>query len=177
MDRAEFLRDVRDLFETTVDREGLEYDRVIYRVERPLRQGVVAHVRSFLDGDGGDIEDDAVAHAVDEAVGNVHYPDTSPLLKLQPEGFTLPEAVAVLHFYQPHFPLYREAAVDALQGLGYDVAWTTDLTEAGLAAYGDYEQSIQDLMDGLHFRHVPEIHCYRQRVVEGALTALQRRET
>lgn len=176
MDRADFLREIRPLFESTVEREGAEYDRVIYRVERPLSRGVVAHVRSFLDGDGGDIEDDDVAHAVDEAVANVHYPDTSPLLKLAQEGFDLPPAVGVLHFYQPHFPLYREAAVETLADLGYDVRWTTDLTEAGLAAYGDYEQAIQDLMEGLHFRHVPEIHYYRQRVVEGALTALTRRQ-
>lgn len=170
MDRASFLHEVGPLFQETLAREGEAYDEVIYRVERPLDEDLIARARSFLGGDGNPGEEPA-PRAVDEAVANAHYPDTSSLLKLQPEGLTLPEAVACLHFYQPHFPLYREAAVDALQEMGYDVEWTTDLSEEGLAAYGDYEQAIQDLMAGLHFRHVPEIHYYWQRVVEGALAA------
>lgn len=172
MDRATFLRNVGPLFEETLDREGDAYDDVIYHVERPLTERLVASARAFVgrDGDPGT----GIAGEVDEAVANAHYPDTSSLLKLQSQGFDLPGAVACLHFYQPHFPLYREAAVDGLGEVGYDVAWTTELTEEGLAAYADYEQAVHELMEAIHFRYMPEIHCYRQRVVEGALTALNR---
>lgn len=192
MDEATFLTRIKPLFLATVDREGEAYDDVIYRVERPLRKGLVARVAAFLDDVGVDRDRTAPAGAtngvpqdptdarpdatVDEAVAHSHYPDTSPLLKLASDGYDLPLAVGLLHFYQPSYPLYRPEAVEALHALGRgDVEpYRTDLTEEGLAAYRSFEQAVRDLTLHLRFRHTPEIHYYRQRVVEGALVEAAR---
>lgn len=194
MDEATFLTRVKPLFLATVDREGEAYDDVIYRVERPLRKGLVARVAGFLEDvgvdRGADGKTDGAATngvpsdptdatpdaTVDEAVAHSHYPDTSPLLELERQGYDLPLAVGLLHFYQPSYPLYREEAVEALQALGRDDVepYRTDLTEEGLAAYRSFEQAVRDLTLNLRFRHTPEIHYYRQRVVEGALVEAAR---
>lgn len=185
MDEATFLTRIKPLFLATVDREGDAYDDVIYRVERPLRRGLVARVAGFLEDIGVDVAADNGVPAdpadadpdptVDEAVATSHYPDTSPMLKLAGEGYDLPLAVGLLHFYQPSYPLFREEAVEALSALGHDdVTYRTDLTEEGLAAYRAYTEAVRELTLHLRFRYTPEIHYYRQRVVEGALVAMER---
>ena len=158
-----FFRSLRaSTLEAWISRDGFAYDRVIYSVGYPYRQGDMARVLAFA---GRPRDEGALPplKALNRTLTASVYPE---LASNAPEHVSAEGWSAVLHFLDPSYPLATDNARRALAGLGFRMP--ESLTPRSYPAYVD---AMDELKDKAPVWAVPETNWYLARVIEVGLEA------
>ncbi|HWG91503.1 MAG TPA: hypothetical protein VNZ52_11710 [Candidatus Thermoplasmatota archaeon] len=173
IESARFYPRVPELFWKNQDREMEAYNKVIYHLEH---QATSDGVKRILDHQGAKFTGNlgTLAATLNRVLDSAEYPSAHALLEFKDQGIDLPTAVALLHFYRPAFPFYREEAAKSLRGMGFTVQFDRPLTEENVGHYEGYIAAIDFLKARIPFPYVPETNVFLSRLIEGALTGLAR---
>lgn len=144
------------------------YDEILYAMRRPLTHGVYQQVLAYV-GHHADAGDGDPFAEADRVLRACRYPDPEPLAGLRELGCDLRLATALLHFYNPAFPIYDVPSLAAARRLGREVPFEVQLSGEGLAAYRQFVLLVHDYKERIGHFFVPETHYYLTRVIEGAL--------
>ena len=152
----------RDVLRAWTSPEGFAYDRVIYRVGYPYRDGDIERVLAFA----GRKDEGAKLPGLprlNRTLVDSRYPE---LASEAPAGVSAEAWSAVLHFLDPSYPLATKEAAAALRALG--VALPASLTAA---SYPAYVAAMDLLKEAAPVWAVPETNWYLARVLEVGLEA------
>lgn len=175
MRSSEFFAQVPQLFPKANRRIWESYEETLFGMRRPITHGNYWAVRRYVGGNPPQaaIADPRINHELERILSRARYPDASPLGLLEDftEGST-EFASALLHFYNPAYPIYDDATVRGLGRLGVDVEFTARLDEGAVDQYQATIDAIQELKEGIPFYHVPERNYYLTRIIQESLWEL-----
>lgn len=175
MRRTDFFVQVPELFPRANQRVWESYEETLFGMRRPVTHGNYWAVRRYVGGNPPQaaIADHRVHHDLERVLGRARYPDASPLGLL--EDFTEASTEfgsALLHFYNPAYPIYDEATVRGLNHLGVEVEFTARLDDGAVDHYQTTIDAIQELKDAIPFYCVPERNYYLTRIIQESLWEL-----
>lgn len=175
MRRSEFYEKVLALFPRANQRVWEPYEETLFGMKRPITHGNFWAVRRYVGGNPPQaaIADPRTHHDLERVLSRAKYPDASPLGLLEDftEGST-EFGSALLHFYNPAYPIYDDATIRGLNQLGVEVDFASRLDEGAVDSYQATIDAIQELKDGIPFYHVPEKNYYLTRIIQESLSEL-----
>jgi hypothetical protein len=133
---------------------GYDYDRVIYSVSYPYREDDIAHVLAWC----GRASERAHLPPVEMLNRTLESHDYPALARLAPEGVSAQAWSSVLHFCDPSYPVYSEAAAEALRSLGYETRGPD-----GKVSYLAFLEAVDRLKAAAPVTSIPETNWYLAR--------------
>ena len=177
LEEPRFLNELKPLFWANQEREAEAYESLIYRLHPPGSADDCNRLLAFRGlGTVPSLAKRENEQKVQRIVRTIRYPDVSLMLDAAGiEGLTLPKLTTVLHFHHPAFPIYSQALVEGLNGLGIPAVFREEISEESVFDYAGVIAALDRLKTSVTFENVPESNCFLTRVVEGALVEKARR--
>lgn len=175
MRRREFFERLPDLFQRANLRLWEHYEEALFAAKRPFTHGNYWAVRRYMGGNPPQValNDQRSHHQLDRVLVRAKYPDAGNLERL--EDFTesrVDFASALLHFYNPAFPIFDDTTVRGINQLDPEIRFTPNFEEGTADHYQRFIDAIQRLKDDIPFQFVPEKNYYLTRIIQEGLWQL-----
>ena len=175
MRHREFFERLPDLFHRANQRLWEHYEEALFTVKRPFTHGNYWAVRRYMGGNPPQValNDQRSHNQLDPVLARARYPEADHLERL--EDFTesrVDFASALLHFYNPAYPIFDDATVRGINQLDPDIRFTPNFEEGTVAAFQAFIDAVQALKDEIPFNFVPEKNYYLTRIIQEGLWQL-----
>lgn len=175
MKEAAFFDRFDSLFQRANHVAWETYEETIYHMQRPITYGNFHRVKQFVGGNPPELalRDAREFQSLDRALNKGKYPRCGHLTRFDEyvDGNT-EFATALLHFYNPAYPIFDALTVRGLNHLGHPINYVSELDENAVSAYQAYVNLIQEYKEKVPFLVVPEKNYYLTRVVQMCLWQL-----
>jgi len=143
-------------------RDGYDYDSVLYSMHYPFTESDLDRILSWV-GRRGERTHLPPVVSLNQDLEGATYPS---MAAKAPRGVSSHAWSAVLHFCDPSYPLYTDAAAQGLERLGFRL-----MAPESPNAYPTFLSAVDTLKERAPVWSIPETNWYLARVIEVGLSS------